>query len=44
MNFGGQLDFISSQESGSTFIFTFEVEVDTNEEIVWNTAMEIQEN
>ena len=27
MNFGGELDFISTPETGATFIFTFDVEV-----------------
>lgn len=43
MNFGGQLDFISSQESGSTFIFTYDVEVDCNKELIENTAIQMNE-
>ena len=32
MNFGGQLDFISTPETGATFIFTMELEVNENEQ------------
>jgi hypothetical protein len=32
MNLGGELDFISKWEIGSTFIFTLDVEVDEVEQ------------
>ena len=31
MNFGGNLDFISTDQVGSTFIFTMDVEVDNRD-------------
>ena len=34
LNFGGQLDFISTEETGATFIFTLDVEVNENEEMI----------
>lgn len=32
MKFGGDLDFISATNKGSTFIFTFDMEIDDMEE------------
>ena len=40
MNFDGQLDFISTPETGATFIFTFDVEVNDNEEMLVNEVRE----
>ena len=34
LNFGGQLDFISTEETGATFIFTLDVEVNEYEEMI----------
>ena len=31
LKFGGELDFISTQNKGSTFIFSFDMEVDNLE-------------
>ena len=32
MSFGGSLNFISEWGKGSTFIFTFEIEIDEDEQ------------
>ena len=41
MSFNGQLDFISEWQNGSTFIFSFEVEVDDQEEQIENQTTNI---
>ena len=41
MSFNGQLDFISEWQNGSTFIFSFEVEIDDQEEQIENKTAEI---
>ena len=43
MKFGGQLDFISTLDTGSTFIFTFDFEVNCDEEMIENQARELNE-
>jgi C4-dicarboxylate-specific signal transduction histidine kinase len=41
MSFNGQLDFISEWQNGSTFIFSFEVEIDDQEEQIENQTTNI---
>ena len=41
MTFGGSLNFISEWGKGSTFIFTFDIEVDEDEQQVQKVTKEI---
>ena len=42
MSYGGQLDFFSNQEEGSTFIFSFECEVNTDQEMIRIQVQEME--
>ena len=40
MKFGGELDFISTWNKGSTFIFSFDMEVDNLEQQIEDKSIE----
>ena len=42
LKFGGELDFISTQNKGSTFIFSFDMEVDNLEQQIEERSIELQ--